>query len=1138
MERLEARELLSVDISAVGQGNGRRVFDDNGVLVAEQVTYVVNLFNSGDAVPVVLTEALDGRFEFSGSHISDYDGTYYDGPSTESYDENAGVYSVTFPSLKGAIVRIEGYVHPSSTGIPGPPLTNDYSITTADANVNPQTGGSISVDAPGPIVDVSLTSTGGETPIRGGSEVDYTFIATNHSSVETAPGAMILVGLSGDSQEDATGLPTDRNPGWTEDWEWPGGVIWGPGLPGASSYLRGLGYDLGDLGPGESRTVTLALKPSLPAGPSPTLAFPAVLTSDDYDPDAANNVVDVATPFVPETEIRIDPPESNPSAVWVGENLTYTYQIANLGRNPGTGLVVYQALPAGATFVSATLNGAPVAGSVAGGTLMMTLPDQSASGPRGDLVVTLGTGGMNVSTGETLSGPFLATWQENPDGVRGEAVMGVVTPRGALRIAMTANSAHVSTADEPYARINEILGFVFTATNPNATDARDVVVALTLPPESQLGLIPGDYDVERTATAQVVTFRLDVLPAGSSHAFQVFGIPLASVGTSVRATGTIVESGRPAGDYPPLSLDVDAHGWVYIDVRRLDAPDGIFRFEVTNYGPSTYTDLKIDVDGLRVYSATRDGVPLDDVHSLNPLPSHYPSNWDNGPPYRVWTGDLAPGESTVFEVSDRWLPPLPAVSAWVENAGSFIYPTRISTGASVDPPATLPLDVIALMSTDATSVQVGGEATFVATVTNIGPFDGDGLIVQATIPSTARLVSAPPGSTLVDGVLSFPIDHLPVGTTETFRFVVSPNPDALAQGSLTSTLNVQAGQPLLHPSLAASAAAVGVTAGSAGAAALGADSYVADDDSGALTIPVWRIGGASGPLSVGYVVEGIDAVAGVDFTPVSGTLTFADGVETQAIVVLVLANPNARGDRSARVVLSNGDSAVITIRATAAPTVSRISWTGPPRAITAITVTFAGPLASGTAFSASDFILATPGRDLRFGTRDDGRAAIAATSYDPSTLALTLTPGRPLPANVFYRLTVSGLTGANGTSMAPYTATLARGTNLRYITEAGSRVSLRLTGGGWLDDLLDGSNVGVQLAVANPTRRRVSLSGGVFRGTSPRPMAHLGRILGADSARVRLPSPPFVFDPIPIEPPASAPHRPKSAWVTRQRSIT
>jgi hypothetical protein len=183
-------------------------------------------------------------------------------------------------------------------------------------------------------------------------------------------------------------------------------------------------------------------------------------------------------------------------------------------------------------------------------------------------------------------------------------------------------------------------------------------------------------------------------------------------------------------------------------------------------------------------------------------------------------------------------------------------------------------------------------------------------------------------------------------------------------------------------------------------------------------------------------------------------------------------------------------------------------------------------------------VLATPGRDLRFGTRDDGRATIAGASYDPSTLTLTLTPTRPLPANVFYRFTVPGLTGANGASTAPYTATLARGTNLRYITEAGSRVSLRLSGGGWLDDLLDGSNSGVRLSVVNPTRRRPSLSGGVFRGTSPRPSAALGRIVGAESARVRLPSPPFEYDAPRIEPTTSAPRRPGAARATRQRSIT
>ncbi len=54
-------------------------------------------------------------------------------------------------------------------------------------------------------------------------------------------------------------------------------------------------------------------------------------------------------------------------------------------------------------------------------------------------------------------------------------------------------------------------------------------------------------------------------------------------------------------------------------------------------------------------------------------------------------------------------------------------------------------------------------------------------------------------------------------------------------------------------------------------------SYSASETSGTITFTVSRTSGSSGAVSVSYAVAGATATAGIDFTPASGTLTWADG---------------------------------------------------------------------------------------------------------------------------------------------------------------------------------------------------------------------------------------------------------------------
>ena len=69
------------------------------------------------------------------------------------------------------------------------------------------------------------------------------------------------------------------------------------------------------------------------------------------------------------------------------------------------------------------------------------------------------------------------------------------------------------------------------------------------------------------------------------------------------------------------------------------------------------------------------------------------------------------------------------------------------------------------------------------------------------------------------------------------------------------------------------------------------------------------------------------------------------------------------------------------------------------------------------------------------------------------------------------------LAGNGSTAGTDYTAMVARGTNLRYYTPSGDRVTFKITGGGIIDDWLSGSGQGVKLSVVNEVPHHTVLSG-------------------------------------------------------------
>jgi hypothetical protein len=217
------------------------------------------------------------------------------------------------------------------------------------------------------------------------------------------------------------------------------------------------------------------------------------------------------------------------------------------------------------------------------------------------------------------------------------------------------------------------------------------------------------------------------------------------------------------------------------------------------------------------------------------------------------------------------------------------------------------------------------------------------------------------------------------------------------------------------------------------------------------------------------------------------------------------------------------------------PRVSQLSWNGTSLAITSISLTFTAPLDQSLALNPADYRLI----DL-----DAGNQVIQVNppAYNSVTYTVTLVPSSPLASGRYYQIQILGtgptavrdiagnlLDGsANGRAGSNYVASFAQGTRLQYLDGAGNKVTLKLTGGGYLEQVRDAAGDGQVLELIGPVPHRSTLSGKVHktvfrtvrRSTRTSGRTNLGVIQGLGrfgDVRVRLKSPPFFVNQFPFQ---------------------
>ena len=848
---------------------------------------------------------------------------------------------------------------------------------------------------------------------------------------------------------------------------------------------------LGTIPPSTTVIVTVTVTP-MQTG---TISTTATVSSSEIDPNTSDNTDTEVTNVNIPVNLGVTL-QSNPSTAIIGQQFTIVALVKNSPR-PGidtgsatnTQLVI--TLPANVTFVQAssgqgstTFGGGRVMaslGTIAKGNVIavqvvvMAPFDVPASG---DLTFTADVSSSEIEPGGVDPNPNTAT------------ISVPVVPTSDLGLTFTATPNPVVTGSTVTYTYSIFNNGPSTATNVRFTDPLPAGVALVaLPPPSQGNA--SSMDVGGVPTI-VVDFG-DLAAGATASGVIVVQVTSTASGTLDNpASVTLNEVDQnPANNAANAPLFVNPAD---LAVLVSASPDPI-----AQGGNLTYTII-VGNNG----PATATGVILTDilpggVNFVSADPSQGSVALANGVLTAALGAIPAGGSATVTLVVQAPASTTLANVVAVDADQDDINP---GNNTSVTATSVNPADLGVQLTSSAVSALAGDPIVFTAVVTNNGPFAATGVQLVDTLPSGLSLASSAASQGIVGASGSLVIAQigtLQPGASATITLVVV----AQAEGTYANTVTVGADQ--VDPSLLNNSSQVSVAAtNAAGVFHFASATFNAAEGTGQAIVTVTRTSGNLGGVSVNYATSNGSAVAGVNYTPVSGTLVFLSGETSKSFAVPLLADGQVRGNLTFNLVLgspmggaslgTNSTASVVIAdadRDLVGPSVVDVINQGGGRKLFGVTLVFDEALDPTRAVDLGNYSLFAPNRN----GRGEHMVPLDRPVYDDATHTVTLTAASRLDRNTFYRVIVNGsnasgvtdLSGnfvrgdSSGTNGRNFVTSFARGSALRYADGDGDLVRLNLSRGGILDLSRDASGEGSVLRVTAVGGKTNVLTGHVRR---------------------------------------------------------
>jgi uncharacterized repeat protein (TIGR01451 family) len=639
--------------------------------VGDTITFTVTLTNNGpsNATGLTVQDILPTGLTF----VSDT-------PSQGTYNSGTGLWTVgAVPNGAVETLTIQAQV------VSPNPLTNTASLSHLDQVDSDSSNNIDSVTVTPQRADLAVAKTVSDATPNVGETVTFTVTLTNNGpdpATNVTVQDLLPAGLTFDSATPSEGAYNSTTGAWT----------------------------VGTVNPGPFQTQTLTITATV-TSPNPATNTATVSHSDQFDPNLANNSAD-ATVTPQQADLAVFKTVSNP-APNVGDTVTFTVALINLGPNTATGVTVQDLLPADLTFVSDTTS----QGTYSNTTGVWAVGTVNSGSPQ-TLTITAIVTSHNPAT-NTASVSHSDQFDPNPANNTASAT--VTPPQADLALAKTVSDATPN--------VGNTVTFTVTLTNLGPDAATNVSVNDALP--AGLTLV--------SATPSQGTYAGGVWTVGTVSPGTPLTLTLTATVVSPSAetnTATITHSDQ----FDPNDANNTASATVTPQQADLALAKAVsnatpnvgdtitYTITLTNAGPDPATNVTVnDVlpAGLTFISAT---------------PSQGAYNSATG----LWTvGTVTTATAQTLTFTARVVSPDAQTNTATISHSDQYDPNPGNNQANV---TTTPqqADLAVAKSVSDATPNVGDTITYTVTVSNAGPDAATNVQVTDLLPAGLTFVSATP----------------------------------------------------------------------------------------------------------------------------------------------------------------------------------------------------------------------------------------------------------------------------------------------------------------------------------------------------------------------------------------------------------
>jgi uncharacterized repeat protein (TIGR01451 family) len=724
--------------------------------VGANVTFMIAINNVGpdDGTNVAVSDTLPAGMTFVSSTSS-----------VGTYDSNSGIWTIgNFANGASATLQITASVDTIGT------KTNTAQVSSADqfdtdstVNNNISTEDDQDEAAVTPqVADLSLTKSVSNSTPNVGDNMTFSVTVTNGGP------------------NDATGVAVGDI--------LPAGVTFVSSTPSQGTYVAGTGvWTVGALATGASASLQIEASVDTTGTKTNTAQ---VTGADQADSDSTpnNNVPTeddqdnaAVTPRVSDLSITKVVDNATPN---LGENVNFTITITNDGPDDASNVTVGDVLPAGTTFVSATLSagtydnitGVWTVGSLANGT-NATLQIVASVDTTGTKTNTAQVTGASETDIDSTPNNNVVSEDDQDDAA--------VTPQ-VIDLSLT------KAVDNSTPNVGANVTFTLTLSNAGPDAATNVTVSDTLP--AGLGFVSstpsaGTYD-NGTGIWTVGTVN-----SGANATLQIIA-PVDNSGTKTNTAqvasvdqsdsdstpnnNVAAEDDQDDAALTPLNIDLELTKTVNSATPNLNV-NVTFTVSLVNQGPGDATNVTV-LDSLPA------GLTFVSATSAQ-------GTYDNGT--GVWTvGSLSNGATTTLQLVATVATPgtktnTAQVTAHTQTDSDSTPNNGVAAEDDQDDAAVTPLEVDLSLtkSVNDSAPNIGVNVTFTIALANGGPGNATNITVSDTLPAGLSFVSSTPSQgTFDNGAGVWTVGSVANGAAASLQIVAT----VTTTGTKTNTAQVTA----------------------------------------------------------------------------------------------------------------------------------------------------------------------------------------------------------------------------------------------------------------------------------------------------------------------------------------------------------